>query len=53
MRMKVFISTVLLVLAAQLYAQEVDLDALAKQSEKTEVYEPIPPVYLFSTRKLS
>jgi len=44
MKTKVFISTFLLVFAAQIYAQEVDLEALAKQSVKTEVYEPIPPV---------
>ena len=44
MKMKVVIGTVLSVLTVQIYAQNVDFEALAKESVKTEVYEPIPPV---------
>jgi len=44
MKTKIILSSVILVLAAQINAQNIDFELLAKESVKTEVYEPIPPV---------
>jgi len=44
MKTKIILSSVILVLAAQINAQNIDFEVLAKESVKTEVYEPIPPV---------
>lgn len=44
MKTNVVITSVLLVLTALVNAQNIDREALTKQSLKTEVYEPVPPV---------
>jgi len=44
MKTKIILSSVLLAFAVLINAQDVDFEALAKESAKTEVYEPIPPV---------